>query len=192
MITVRGTNEQLNGGMLGPLAQQIASASPGHIQVTPLEYAASVEPGTQADGVNLLMSTLNGQAEQCPAQHTVLLGYSQGAMVVGDALSAPDVRPNEDNGYTLSDRASENVIVAELFGDPRFNSETSYDVGDFTKGTNGVMEPAARTSSTDMPRVHRAIAITTTRSARRMGRVRGTANTRRTACATRRIRAVLR
>ena len=125
--------------MLGPLAQQIASASPGHIQVTPLEYAASVEPGTQADGVNLLMSTLNGQAEQCPAQHTVLLGYSQGAMVVGDALSAPDVRPNEDNGYTLSDRASENVIVAELFGDPRFNSETSYDVGDFTKGTNGVM-----------------------------------------------------
>ncbi len=139
MITVRGTNEQLNGGMLGPLAQQIASASPGHIQVTPLEYAASVEPGTQADGVNLLMSTLNGQAEQCPAQHTVLLGYSQGAMVVGDALSAPDVRPNEDNGYTLSDRASENVIVAELFGDPRFNSETSYDVGDFTKGTNGVM-----------------------------------------------------
>lgn len=65
VITVRGTNEQLNGGMLGPLAQQIASASPGHIQVTPLEYAASVEPGTQADGVNLLMSTLNGQAEQC-------------------------------------------------------------------------------------------------------------------------------
>ncbi len=83
VITVRGTNEQLDGGMLGPLAQQIASAFPGRIQVTPLEYAASVEPGTQADGVNLLISTLNGQAEQCPAQRTVLLGYSQGAMVVG-------------------------------------------------------------------------------------------------------------
>lgn len=139
VITVRGTNEQLDGGMLGPLAQQIADAFPGRIQVTPLEYAASMEPGTQADGVNLLISTLNGQAEQCPAQRTVLLGYSQGAMVVGDALSAPDVRPNEDNGYTLSDQAAQNIIAAELFGDPRFNSETSYDVGDFTKGTNGVM-----------------------------------------------------
>lgn len=139
VISARGTFEQLGGGLLQPLAQQISDAFPGQVQLTSLDYAANSDTGSAADGVNKLVSMLNGQAEQCPAQASVLLGYSQGAMVVADALTEPSRRTNEDNGYALSSTASKNILAIDLFGEPRFNAKASYDVGDFSKQANGMM-----------------------------------------------------
>lgn len=139
VISARGTFEQLGSGLLQPLAQQISDAFPGQVQLTSLDYAANSDTGSAAGGVNKLVSMLNGQAEQCPAQASVLLGYSQGAMVVADALTEPSRRTNEDNGYALSDAASKNIIAINLFGEPRFNAQANYDVGNFSKQANGMM-----------------------------------------------------
>ncbi|MEE1295605.1 MAG: cutinase family protein [Bifidobacterium sp.] len=140
VIVARGTEESATSSSISPVADGIAAAFPGQVQVSMLDYAASWDAGSEADGVNRLVAMLNGQAGQCPATRTVLLGYSQGAMVVGDALSEAAARYNEDNGYTLSDAARKQVAAVELFGDPRFDASASYDAGDYDHARDGILE----------------------------------------------------
>ena len=110
IIVVRGTEEPAGQSLMSPLASRIAAELGDHAQVSDLDYPASWESGSEAAGVNRLIAVLNAQSAQCPAMRTVLLGYSQGAMVVGDALSAPDTRFNEDNGYELSPVARGHIV----------------------------------------------------------------------------------
>jgi hypothetical protein len=56
----------------------------------------------------------------------VLLGYSQGAIVVGDALAA------------LGSADAAKVRAVAMFGDPRFNSAERYNVGSFAPNSRGV------------------------------------------------------
>ena len=86
IIVVRGTEEPVGQSLMSPLASRIAAELGDHAQVSDLDYPASWESGSEAAGVNRLIAVLNAQSAQCPAMRTVLLGYSQGAMVVGDAL----------------------------------------------------------------------------------------------------------
>lgn len=139
VITVRGTGEALHGSMLDDLADRIAAAFPDAVQVSELDYPASWHSGSAADGVNRLVALLNGTAIQCPAMRTAVLGYSQGAMVVGDALSEPQRRYNEDNATALTDAARRRLAVAELFGDPRFDGAADYGHGDYDRDTDGIL-----------------------------------------------------
>jgi hypothetical protein len=56
----------------------------------------------------------------------VLLGYSQGAIVVGDALA----------GFDAADSAKVRAVV--MFGDPRFNSAEPYNEGSFGQPSRGL------------------------------------------------------
>lgn len=139
IIVVRGTEEPAGQSLMNPLASRIAAELGDHAQISDLDYPASWESGSEAVGVNRLIAVLNAQSAQCPAMRTVLLGYSQGAMVVGDALSAPDARFNEDNGYELSPVAHGHIVAVELYGDPRFSAGASYNSGDFDRAVNGIL-----------------------------------------------------
>ncbi|WP_288148150.1 cutinase family protein [uncultured Bifidobacterium sp.] len=139
IIVVRGTEEPAGQSLMSPLASRIAAELGDHAQVSDLDYPASWESGSEAAGVNRLIAVLNAQSAQCPAMRTVLLGYSQGAMVVGDALSAPDTRFNEDNGYELSPVARGHIVAVELYGDPRFSAAASYNSGDFDRAVDGIL-----------------------------------------------------
>lgn len=139
VIVVRGTEETAGQGMLDPLAARIADALPDDVQVSALDYPASWSAGSEAAGVNRLVAVLNAQNEQCPAMRTVLLGYSQGAMVVGDALSSPERRFNEDNGHELTPSARGHIVAVELFGDPRFRGDAAYGSGDYDHARDGIL-----------------------------------------------------
>lgn len=139
IIVVRGTEEPMGQSLIDPLASRIAAELGDHAQISDLDYPASWESGSEAAGVNRLVAVLNAQSAQCPAMRTVLLGYSQGAMVVGDALSAPDARFNEDNGYELSPAARGHIVAVELYGDPRFRADAAYAAGDFDRAVNGIL-----------------------------------------------------
>lgn len=86
VVTVRGTLEpQFGSLLLTPLGGRIAQESGRRTTVTELEYPASTAPDSAVRGVENLTALLNETAAACPDQRLVLLGYSQGARVIGNS-----------------------------------------------------------------------------------------------------------
>lgn len=139
-ITVRGTGEPSRGQLLSPVARNIAEARPDQVQTVDLDYAADTDVkvgGTAA--VSSLIFLLNEQAAACDEQLFVLLGYSQGALVVGDALISPEFRLVGEESGELSATASERVLAIVLYGDPRFLGSEPYNTGTFDSHRNGIL-----------------------------------------------------
>ncbi|WP_165777207.1 cutinase family protein [Bifidobacterium primatium] len=142
VIMARGTNESADNGLLNPVAKQISAAFGGDVQITSLDYPATFDVDSVDTGVGRLVAMLNGQAQQCPAQKTVLMGFSQGAIVVGDALVAPrnrfDPSGNKDE---LTAAAGKSIAAVVMYGDPRFNGRAAYNRGTFDAAVNGSFSP---------------------------------------------------
>lgn len=140
VMTARGTGEPTKGQLLSPVARAIANERPDDVTTVDLDYPADTdvkEGGTR--GVRVLIDTLNVQATECPDQRTVLLGYSQGAMVIGDALVPPEDRMIGATVGDLTDVARENVLAVVLYGDPRFDGDEEFNIGTFDTQLNGIM-----------------------------------------------------
>ncbi|GAA4146170.1 cutinase family protein [Actinomadura keratinilytica] len=136
VISARGTWEPQDGSWLQkPMGDLILQRYPGQAEYTELTYPAEVAFDTSAPvGVGNLISTLNAEAQRCPDQRYVLLGYSQGAGVVGDALAAPSARIWGRDKGTVSTAASSRIAAIVLFGDIRFKAGEPYNVGTFEPG----------------------------------------------------------
>lgn len=140
VLTVKGTGEPEKGQLLSPVARLIADSRPDETLVVDLDYPADTdvkEGGTV--GVRTLIDTLNVQAEACPEQRTVLLGYSQGALVVGDALAEPEARLVGPTVGRVADEAAERILAIVLYGDPRFVGAEPYNAGSYDAETNGLL-----------------------------------------------------
>lgn len=139
IITVRGTGEPRDGQLLSPVARMISEARPDAL-VLDLDYPADTdvkEGGTK--GVRMLIDTLNVQSKSCPGQDFILLGYSQGALVVGDALSDPADRMVGASVGELEPIASDRILAVVLYGDPRFVGGEAYNAGTYNPMTNGLL-----------------------------------------------------
>jgi hypothetical protein len=93
------------------------------------------------DGHNKLYGFIHEQVHDCPTEKLAVLGYSQGAQVVGDIFSKGLGR------LTSTELAHVKAVV--LVADPRFNSQERYDHGSFRNGRNGLLgarSPADLTS----------------------------------------------
>lgn len=129
VVTVRGTLEPQSGSLLlTPLAKQIAQESGRAATVTELEYPASMAPDSAVRGVENLTALVNRAATECPDQQLVLLGYSQGARVIGNTLSAR---------AALTDAAATRVDAVALFGSPLFNGAEPYNRGNYDPALSG-------------------------------------------------------
>ncbi|TCJ97483.1 cutinase [Nocardia alba] len=129
VVTVRGTLEPQSGSLLlTPLGGRIAQESGRRATVTELEYPASMATDGAVRGVENLTALLNEAAAACPDQQLVLLGYSQGARVIGNTLAARTA---------LTDRAAARISAIALFGSPLFNGTEPYDRGSFDPGLSG-------------------------------------------------------
>lgn len=140
VITVRGTGEPVRGQLLSPVARAIEDARPDDVEVIDLEYPATtqVQQGGTV-GVHMLVRTLNQQAMVCPRQQSILLGYSQGALVIGDTLASPDVRIVGEAAGTLSTRAAKRVSSVVMYGDPRFVGTETFNAGFFNPEIDGLL-----------------------------------------------------
>lgn len=139
VITVRGTGEPESGQLLSPVARAIADARAGQVRVDDLPYPAETDVQRGAtEGVRLLIDTLRVHAAACPGQRFVVLGYSQGALIVGDALSEPEDRVVGLRAGALSDEVAARVLAVVLYGDPRFTGAAGYNVGTFDPARDGV------------------------------------------------------
>lgn len=140
VMTARGTGEPTRKQLLGPVTRSIAEARPGATTVIDLDYPADTdvkEGGTV--GVRTLIDTLNVQAESCPEQQFVLLGYSQGALIIGDALASPDARLVGATVGELAADAADRVLAVVLYGNPRFVGSEPYDAGTYDPSMNGLL-----------------------------------------------------
>jgi hypothetical protein len=137
VLAVRGTFEKGTvGGAMAPLTDRLRRELPGPVRVEGVPYPATSDwvPSVNA-GITSLATRLAARATACPRTRFVLVGYSQGAWVIGDALGgggggvAGKVEP------ALGSR----VAAVVLFGDPRFRSGEPFNEGSSRAGVNGLI-----------------------------------------------------
>lgn len=164
IIGARGTGDRAGMGfILGPIVWRLTHRLSGSVKSTPLDYPASADYlDSVAHGVRNLRAELADTATNCPQTRIVLLGYSQGADVVGDALSGPSAGEDTPTGNgplaevghaaagrpgrglvrgagTVDSRAADGtrqVAAVVLIGDPTFTSGEPFNVGGGT--ANGI------------------------------------------------------
>ena len=125
VVAARGTGEPAGTGfLLGQVARQIDAKVSAPVTIVGLNYPASSDfANSSRQGVAELRRLVGAErAGAC----LVLLGYSQGAIVVGDALAA----------LNSTDAAKVRAVV--MFGDPRFNSAEPYNKGNFAPNSRGL------------------------------------------------------
>ena len=125
VIAARGTGEPAGTGfLLGQVSRQIDSRVDVPVTIVGLDYPAAAEfvnsPRQGVAELNRLVTAAD--SDDC----LVLLGYSQGAIVVGDALA----------GFSAANGAKVRAVV--MFGDPRFNSVEPYNEGSFGQPSRGL------------------------------------------------------
>jgi hypothetical protein len=127
-IGIRGTTEPQGGGIVaGPLASALQDQLDQTVKTFNLVYPASFDyQRSKAQGVTALRAELAKTSAACPDTQFVIIGYSQGADVIGDTLQSGNVP------------AADQIGAVAMFGDPAFNSREPFVTGSFRAGTNGV------------------------------------------------------
>jgi cutinase len=89
VVVARGTGEPGQLGLIvgdpvfAAIERQLSGTTATGSRV---DYPASVSPTSPTDGNRALVAHVTSQAQTCPDQQFVLVGYSQGANVVGNSL----------------------------------------------------------------------------------------------------------
>jgi acetylxylan esterase len=89
MLTMANVNLVLpTKGVIGSLVSLVQTNSRQTVSTNSVNYPATLTnyPASSASGVAALKTMLTNQANACPQQKIVLMGYSQGAQVVGDVI----------------------------------------------------------------------------------------------------------
>ena len=122
VIFARGTHEPRGTGQTGQafvdaLRPQLGERS---LEVYPVDYPASDQWATGADGVRDAAARVVSIATSCPRTKTVLGGYSQGAAVAGFVTSSavPGGIDPTTVPQPLSPDVAEHVVAVVLFGLP--------------------------------------------------------------------------
>jgi Cutinase len=134
VLTVRGTGEQ-GTGSVGGAASALATGIGLRVSTYNVPYPATSDwTMSSSAGVAALTSRLTRQSAACPAERFVLMGYSQGAWVIGDALAGSGA----GSAPPVSAAIGKKIRAVVLYGDPRFVAAEPYVTGTSTPGVNGV------------------------------------------------------
>ncbi|MEN3613486.1 cutinase family protein [Plantactinospora sp. ZYX-F-223] len=116
------------GIILTPLAQQITQQLPQTVRATALNYPATLfnYAASVRQGVAEIQRVMAATAAQCADTRFVLMGYSQGANVMGDAL----VGGGFGGSSALTADLASRISSVLLFGDPTFTAGESFNVTD--------------------------------------------------------------
>lgn len=136
IIAARGTTEAQTGSqLLQPIGDLISAQLPGRTLYTELEYPASWEfEDSVTRGITNLITLLNRAAAEHPRRRHVLMGYSQGAWVIGEALIPPALRNAGQDAPELSKEASSSISAVLFYGDPRFTAGERFNAGTYEPG----------------------------------------------------------
>ena len=87
MIVARGSTEPPGEGSVGAITAQIQSLIAGSSSEG-IVYPATLEDyqSSESQGAAAMVQAITDYVQACPTSKIALLGYSQGAQVIGDAL----------------------------------------------------------------------------------------------------------
>lgn len=87
LLVARGSTESPGYGQLNSLATRIVQGNSGATKEA-IDYPAQLQPygPSVSAGVTAVKKQLSDYVAKCPDSKIVLLGYSQGANIIGDAL----------------------------------------------------------------------------------------------------------
>ncbi|KAK4210571.1 carbohydrate esterase family 5 protein, partial [Rhypophila decipiens] len=139
IIVARASTERPGTGVIGIIANRVASQIPGS-EIVAVDYPATLKeyPESETAGVIEMRRLAVEYASACPGGRIVLMGYSQGAHVSADVVCG-----NSEAGFPQSDPLPANVAdrisAILLMGDPShvasapFNRGTSIKDGMFPR-----------------------------------------------------------
>ncbi|GAA1614236.1 cutinase family protein [Actinoplanes couchii] len=156
IIVTRASTERPGTGIIGSLATAVTRASDQNITVEATDYPAVLNPyaPSVAAGIEAATKQLTDEATDCPNTKIVMMGYSQGAHVIGDVLAGTGRAAGFTRSAPVSADISDKVVAVVLMGDPRhvpgeaFNAGTSRTAGLFARGDDASLDAFAdRTQS---------------------------------------------
>ncbi|WP_436534803.1 cutinase family protein [Actinoplanes sp. HUAS TT8] len=148
IIVTRASTEAPGTGIIGSLATAVTRASDQTITVEATDYPALLNPypPSVAAGTKALTTQLTNEATNCPDTKIVVMGYSQGAHVIGDVLAGTGRVAGFTQSAAISTGVSDKVVAVILMGDPRyvpgksFNAGTSQTRGLFARGEDASLD----------------------------------------------------
>jgi hypothetical protein len=151
IVVTRASTEAPGEGIIGSLASAVTRASKQKITVEATDYPAALNPypPSVAAGTKALTTELTNEAKNCPNTKIVMMGYSQGAHVIGDVLAGTGREAGFTQSAAISSAISDKVKAVILMGDPRylpgksFNAGTSKTKGLFPRGNDALLDPLA-------------------------------------------------
>jgi acetylxylan esterase len=88
LFVARGTTELPGDGSIGSLAQLVLQANPGATKES-IDYPANTDPtyiASVTSGIEAVTEQVTSYVSACPNSTLVLIGYSQGAQIILNAL----------------------------------------------------------------------------------------------------------
>ncbi|KAF2225197.1 Alpha/Beta hydrolase protein, partial [Elsinoe ampelina] len=138
LIIARASNEPPGFGTLAPVKDAILSRVPQSDAIW-VPYPATITnpPYTesQPQGVGNISALIKAYGDACPTGRMALLGYSQGAHVIGDALIGGDYArfPAFVNGTGVGQKYLDQIAAVVMMGDPANVAGESFLVGNSTR-----------------------------------------------------------
>ncbi|KAF2666133.1 carbohydrate esterase family 5 protein [Microthyrium microscopicum] len=144
LIVARASGESPGEGISRTVSAAVKKVIP-ETTSDPVVYPAKMPyTNSMAKGTAELQRMIAAYTTQCPTTKIALIGYSQGASVVIDAMCGgggnPEIGPHTEG---LSKEQGRNVKVMTVFGDPRFVAGMPYNVGTNNR-TNGLYARAKK------------------------------------------------
>jgi acetylxylan esterase len=132
VIAARGSTEQPGAGVIGSLVTDIQNGVSATVSTQAVVYPALLFPydTSSTAGDTAVEQELTAEVQQCPSQKIVLVGYSQGAQIIGDALGGGGgVSGLGPASAPVSSAIASHVVAVIQFGDPRHLPNLSFDKG---------------------------------------------------------------
>jgi acetylxylan esterase len=140
LIVARGSTEPPGPGLLITLATKVITTNPGTTMET-IVYPATLEnyENSASNGTQAVQQQLTTFVQQCPDSKVAMMGFSQGAQIMGDALAGGGIRGLQRFNAPVGRAVSANVAAMVLYGDPRHVVTAPFNVG--TAKKDGVCYP---------------------------------------------------
>ncbi|KAG6005309.1 hypothetical protein E4U21_000284 [Claviceps maximensis] len=137
IIVARGSLENPETGQMRSLVQAISKKHPG-ATVEPVDYPASLEDYEVSviAGTREVTRQLTSHVKHCFDSQIVVLGFSQGAHITGDALCGGTSLTTEVITPPMSEEISSHIAAVVWYGDPRHVVGKSFNKGNAT--TDGI------------------------------------------------------
>ncbi|KAH6716005.1 cutinase [Leptodontidium sp. MPI-SDFR-AT-0119] len=133
IIVARASTEKPGEGIIGAVATQVQQAVPGSDSEA-VDYPATLANYTTSEGLGVsgMTKLIESYAARCPSSKVALMGYSQGAQVIGDVMCGTS-EANFNSTPPLSAALSKNIIAIIQMGDPTHIPNLPQDVGNSTR-----------------------------------------------------------